>query len=70
MVTNSFMTLLIPVAAVRSGAGGVIACRVVQGFAQGFFFPFTSSLQGKWVPVEERARIGAVIFSGKISLFC
>ncbi|CAG9857052.1 unnamed protein product [Phyllotreta striolata] len=64
MAANSTLALLTPLAAARLGAGGVIACRALQGLAQGVFFPLSSTLQAKWVPVEERARVGGLMFSG------
>ncbi|CAG9862284.1 unnamed protein product [Phyllotreta striolata] len=56
--------LLIPTAAATLGSKGVMLCRLLQGLTQGFLYPCTSSLLGKWIPTSERSRIGTLVFSG------
>ncbi|XP_028130721.1 putative inorganic phosphate cotransporter isoform X2 [Diabrotica virgifera virgifera] len=64
IVISAFMVILIPKMAEYFGAEGVMVCRVVQGLAQGFFYPLLSALMGRWVPIEERARVSAVTSAG------
>lgn len=42
------------------------ACRVIQGFFQGFFYPSTHAVLGKWAPPSERGRLSTYIYAGKI----
>ncbi|XP_072377671.1 putative inorganic phosphate cotransporter isoform X2 [Diabrotica undecimpunctata] len=64
IIINSLMVILIPKMAEYFGAEGVMVCRVIQGLAQGFFYPLLSALLGRWVPIEERARVSAVTSAG------
>ncbi|KOB67817.1 Sodium-dependent phosphate transporter [Operophtera brumata] len=43
---------------------GVNSAVVLQGLSQGFTFPSTNNLIGKWVPLEERSRLGTIIYAG------
>lgn len=61
---NSAISLLIPIASYYGGWQTLCACRVLQGLAQGFLFPSMHNLIGKWVPLEEKSRLGTVIYSG------
>ncbi|XP_053610016.1 putative inorganic phosphate cotransporter [Plodia interpunctella] len=61
---NSAASLLVPVAAYYGDWQSVCACRVVQGLSQGFLFPCTHNLIGKWVPLEEKSRLGAFMYAG------
>nr|AEE63170.1 unknown [Dendroctonus ponderosae] len=64
MVVNSGTSLLIPILAVHLGSGGVIACRVIQGIAQGFIIPLVHTMLGRWAPTEERSWINTTVYSG------
>ncbi|XP_045447866.1 putative inorganic phosphate cotransporter [Melitaea cinxia] len=61
---NSAIQMLIPVAAYYGGWPIVCLCRVVQGLLQGFLFPSVHSLIGKWAPLEEKSRLGTLIYAG------
>ncbi|XP_047990436.1 putative inorganic phosphate cotransporter [Leguminivora glycinivorella] len=61
---NSIITLILPTAANYGGWQAVCACRVLQGLTQGFLFPCSHNLIGKWVPLEDKARFMAFIYSG------
>lgn len=52
------VTLLIPTAAHYGGSTAVIALRVVTGLCQGGVLPIQHTLLSKWVPLEERGRLG------------
>ncbi|XP_060523181.1 putative inorganic phosphate cotransporter [Cylas formicarius] len=64
MAVNSLACLLIPLAAAYLGSYGVMGCRVVQGLAQGFFFPIAYLMLSKWAPEEERSRMMTFVYSG------
>ncbi|CAH2981081.1 unnamed protein product [Chilo suppressalis] len=42
----------------------VVVCRVLQGLFQGVTFPSVHNLLGKWVPVEEKSRLGQFVYAG------
>ncbi|CAB3221235.1 unnamed protein product [Arctia plantaginis] len=64
MTTNAIMSILTPFSAYYGGWQLVCACRVICGLSQGFLLPSIYTLVGKWAPIEEKSRIGAVINSG------
>lgn len=64
VAVNSVVSLLIPIGSYYGGWKLVCACRVVQGLSQGFIFPSVHNLIGKWVPLEEKSRLGTVIYAG------
>ncbi|KAJ8721794.1 hypothetical protein PYW08_004196 [Mythimna loreyi] len=61
---NALVSLTVPFAAYYGGWQLVCACRVVQGLSQGFVVPSIYNLIGKWTPVDEKSRTGAMINSG------
>ncbi|XP_031352877.1 putative inorganic phosphate cotransporter isoform X2 [Photinus pyralis] len=63
MTGCSLFTALIPVMA-DLGSWGVMICRIVQGFTQGFFYPCVHTMLTKWAPLPERSRLGAFVFAG------
>lgn len=65
MTANSVACMLIPTAAIKLGSYGVIGCRIIQGISQGFFYPSVYNLLGRWAPVSERSRLGALALGGK-----
>ncbi|XP_050295541.1 putative inorganic phosphate cotransporter isoform X2 [Anthonomus grandis grandis] len=62
MFCNSILTLFIPLTAARFGSIGMCFNRTLQGFSQGFLFPSLTNQLSKWVPKEERSRLGAFAF--------
>lgn len=64
MLVNSVACFLIPILSVHLGSSGVIACRILQGIAQGFIVPLTHTMLGKWAPTEERSWINTTVYSG------
>lgn len=67
MTVCSIFTLLIPVMADKVGSYGVMICRMVQGFAQGFIFPSTHAALSRWAPLPERSRIGSFVYTGIVT---
>lgn len=61
---NSALVLLIPKCAYYGGWQLICFCRVLQGLAQGVIFPSIHNLLGKWVPVEEKSRLGQFAYAG------
>ncbi|XP_044758455.1 putative inorganic phosphate cotransporter isoform X1 [Coccinella septempunctata] len=64
MMVNSLACMGIPFMAAEFGSKGVMACRVLQGLSQGFFFPSVHGLLGQWVPTGERSQLGTFVYSG------
>ncbi|CAH1116592.1 unnamed protein product [Phaedon cochleariae] len=64
MFVNSTACLLVPILASQLGSYGVMGCRMVQGMAQGFFYPSIYNVLGRWSPKEERSTLGAFALSG------
>ncbi|XP_050350972.1 putative inorganic phosphate cotransporter [Nymphalis io] len=61
---NSAVSLLIPIGSYYGGWQVVCACRVLQGLSQAFLYPSVHNLIGKWVPLEEKSRLGTLIYAG------
>lgn len=63
---NALAYILIPLAARTMETTGLIICRVVQGVALGFLYPQSTVVLGRWVPPEERSRMGFILSGSKI----
>ncbi|XP_049863037.1 putative inorganic phosphate cotransporter isoform X2 [Schistocerca gregaria] len=63
MLINSVFGLLVPVAA-RHGFEWLIAVRFIQGLGEGPIVPCTHALLAKWIPPNERSRMGAFVYAG------
>ncbi|CAH2005198.1 unnamed protein product [Acanthoscelides obtectus] len=63
MTICSSAGLLLPLLAGAFGSKGVMAVRAIQGLAQGFIFPSVHTLLAKWVPPEERSRLGTFVYA-------
>ncbi|XP_060523968.1 putative inorganic phosphate cotransporter [Cylas formicarius] len=63
-VINTICFTMIPLAADSLGSMGVIICRIGQGLSQGFLWPSTHNLLGRWAPTEERSRLSIIVYSG------
>ncbi|KAJ8929844.1 hypothetical protein NQ314_017448 [Rhamnusium bicolor] len=61
---GSLFSILIPTFGTEFGYQGVIACRVIQGMAQGFVFPCMHNLLGKWCPIVDRAKACGFAYAG------
>ncbi|KAL3272615.1 hypothetical protein HHI36_014082 [Cryptolaemus montrouzieri] len=64
MTVNSLACMAIPYMAAKFQSEGVMACRVIQGLSQGFFYPSVHSLLGQWAPTSERSQLGTFVYSG------
>ncbi|CAH1116593.1 unnamed protein product [Phaedon cochleariae] len=64
MTVNSTINMLVPLMASLLGSYGVMGSRALQGLSQGFFYPSSHNILGKWAPSEERSVLSTVAFSG------
>ncbi|XP_074033984.1 putative inorganic phosphate cotransporter isoform X5 [Leptinotarsa decemlineata] len=62
MGVTSVAGLLLPTLAATFDSKGVMFCRALQGFCQGFVFPSVHGLLAKWVPSPERSRLGTFVY--------
>ncbi|XP_057654227.1 putative inorganic phosphate cotransporter isoform X1 [Diorhabda carinulata] len=66
VLVDSGSCMAIPTMANIFGSGGVMACRVLQGLAQGGIAPLTHTLLGCWAPPSERSVLGTITYAGSI----
>uniref|UniRef100_A0A182SIQ7 Putative inorganic phosphate cotransporter n=1 Tax=Anopheles maculatus TaxID=74869 RepID=A0A182SIQ7_9DIPT len=64
MLINSVFAFVVPVAARQGGAGWLIAVRFIQGLGEGPIVPCTHAMLAKWIPPNERSRVGSIVYSG------
>ncbi|CAH1100629.1 unnamed protein product [Psylliodes chrysocephalus] len=64
MFINATACVVIPPVAEYIGSYGVMACRMIQGLSQGFFFPSVHNILGQWAPSDERSVLGTIAFAG------
>ncbi|XP_067626518.1 putative inorganic phosphate cotransporter isoform X2 [Eurosta solidaginis] len=64
MLINSVFAFLVPVAAYKGGVFGLCAIRFIQGLGEGPIVPCTHALLAKWIPPNERSRMGAAVYAG------
>jgi MFS family permease len=63
MLINSVFGFLVPVSA-HWGVGWLMVVRFIQGLGEGPIVPCTHALLAKWIPPQERSRMGAVVYAG------
>ncbi|KAL4705916.1 hypothetical protein ACJJTC_017498 [Scirpophaga incertulas] len=63
MLINSVFGLLVPVAA-EAGIGWLILVRFIQGLGEGPIVPCSHAMLAKWIPPNERSRMGAAVYAG------
>ncbi|KRF97475.1 uncharacterized protein Dwil_GK10727, isoform B [Drosophila willistoni] len=64
MLINSVFAFLVPVAAREGGVWGLCAVRFIQGLGEGPIVPCTHAMLAKWIPPNERSRMGAAVYAG------
>ncbi|CAH0563483.1 unnamed protein product [Brassicogethes aeneus] len=64
MFVGSIFSIIIPPMANLFGSKGVMVCRMIQGFTQGFIFPSVHYNLSKWAPTSERSRMGSFVYAG------
>lgn len=65
MLINSVFAFLVPIAARQGGAPWLIVIRFIQGLGEGPIVPCTHAMLAKWIPPNERSRVGSIVYSGK-----
>ncbi|CAH1107273.1 unnamed protein product [Psylliodes chrysocephalus] len=63
MLINSLFGLLVPISA-KMGIWWLIVVRFIQGLGEGPIVPCTHALLAKWIPPNERSRMGAFVYAG------
>ncbi|XP_045536709.1 putative inorganic phosphate cotransporter isoform X2 [Papilio machaon] len=63
MLINSVFGLLVPVAA-EAGYEWLILVRFIQGLGEGPIVPCSHAMLAKWIPPNERSRMGAAVYAG------
>lgn len=64
MMINSVFAFLVPLSARLGGALGMSVIRFIQGLGEGPIVPCTHALLAKWIPPNERSRMGAAVYAG------
>lgn len=64
MLLNSVFAFLVPFAA-RQNLFWLCVVRFIQGLGEGPIVPCTHAMLAKWVPPNERSRMGAAVYAGK-----
>lgn len=63
MLINSIFGLFVPLAA-DMGIAGLMIVRFIQGLGEGPIVPCTHAMLAKWIPPNERSRLGAFVYAG------
>ncbi|XP_033220002.1 putative inorganic phosphate cotransporter isoform X2 [Belonocnema kinseyi] len=63
MLINSLFGLLVPISA-HWGYYWLMLVRFIQGLGEGPIVPCTHALLAKWIPPNERSRMGAFVYAG------
>lgn len=64
MFINSIFAFLVPIAAREFGFVGLCVVRFIQGLGEGPIVPCTHAMLAKWIPPNERSRMGAAVYAG------
>ncbi|XP_032683850.1 LOW QUALITY PROTEIN: uncharacterized protein LOC116850093 [Odontomachus brunneus] len=64
LIVCGLTTIVVPVTAHYGGWQAVCTARVFAGFAQGTILPTIHTLLSRWVPTDERGRLGMFVYSG------
>ncbi|XP_072392270.1 putative inorganic phosphate cotransporter [Diabrotica undecimpunctata] len=64
LIASSSLGLLVPIAAATFGSKGLIGIRMLQGLSQGVLFPSIHVFLSRWVPINERSRLGTLPYVG------
>ncbi|XP_063699068.1 putative inorganic phosphate cotransporter isoform X2 [Culicoides brevitarsis] len=64
ILSTAIFTLLTPLAVELGGANMLIGIRFLEGLGEGTTFPALSALLAAWIPLNERSKIGSLVFGG------
>lgn len=65
MLLNSVFAFVVPIAARKGGVFWLCVIRFIQGLGEGPIVPCTHAMLAKWIPPNERSRMGAAVYAGK-----
>lgn len=69
MLINSIFAFVVPVAAREGGVVWLCVVRFIQGLGEGPIVPCTHAMLAKWIPPNERSRMGAAVYAGKLDFW-
>lgn len=66
ILSTAIFTLLTPTIIIATDGNWkvLVALRVVMGLGEGTTYPALNALLAKWVPLQERAKIGTLVYAG------
>lgn len=64
MLLNSVFAFVVPIAARQGGVFWLCVIRFIQGLGEGPIVPCTHAMLAKWIPPNERSRMGAAVYAG------
>lgn len=64
MLLNSVSAFIVPIATFKGDWVGLAVVRFIQGLGEGPIVPCTHALLAKWIPPNERSRMGAAVYAG------
>ena len=66
ILSTAIFTLLTPMAVEIGEKNALIALRIITGFGEGTTYPALNAMIAQWTPLEERSKIGTLVFSGAL----
>lgn len=69
MLINSLFAFVVPVAARQGGVFWLCVVRFIQGLGEGPIVPCTHAMLAKWIPPNERSRMGAAVYAGTNDIY-
>lgn len=70
ILSTGVFTLLTPLVVYYGNWQWLVALRVLEGLGEGTTYPALNALLAKWVPLNERSKIGTLVYAGgQIGLF-
>jgi MFS transporter, ACS family, solute carrier family 17 (sodium-dependent inorganic phosphate cotransporter), other len=66
ILSTAIFTLLTPLAIDVGGPNALIAIRFLEGLGEGTTFPALSALLATWIPMNERSKLGSLVFGGSL----
>ncbi|KAJ8683375.1 hypothetical protein QAD02_019167 [Eretmocerus hayati] len=64
ILSMSVLTLLTPLSIEWGGSTGLICARALTGIGDGLLIPSSTMIMARWIPIHERSKAGAILFSG------
>lgn len=64
LLLSAILSILTPLVVNLGDAAGLIVLRISLGAVQAGFFPAVATMLSAWVPINERGRIGSLVYCG------